>query len=83
MMQTKNGLVYKNTDVHLVSLPANIKNLEDRSLISLYHDMPINGVLDLAGFVKMLKENDSATIMASVYNATDDIYEKWQTALGG
>ena len=74
--------VYKTSDVRLVSLPANIEKPQDRSLISLYKDMPINGAVDWASFAKLMREKDSASIMTEVYNATVSEFEKWKTALG-
>ena len=74
--------VYKTSDVRLVSLPANITNPQDRSLISLYKDMQLNGAVDWASFAKLMREKDSATIMNDVYNATKSEFEDWKTALG-
>ena len=74
--------VYKTSDVRLVSLPANITNPQDRSLISLYKDMQLNGALDWPSFAKLMRENNSDTIMSTVYNATTSEFEKWKTNLG-
>ena len=74
--------VYKTSDVRLVSLPANITNPQNRSLISLYKDMQLNGAVDWASFAKLMREKDSSTIMSEVYNATTSEFENWKTALG-
>ena len=74
--------VYKNSDVRLVSLPANVTNPQNRSLISLYKDMQLNGSVDWASFAKLLREKDSASIMNEVFNATKSEFEDWKTALG-
>ena len=74
--------VYKTSDVRLVSLPANITNFQDRSLISLYKEMQLNGAVDWASFAKLLREKDSKSIMEEVYNATKPEFEDWKTALG-
>ena len=74
--------VYKTSDVRLVSLPANITNPANRSLISLYKDMQLNGSVDWTSFAKLMREKDSAAIMTEVYNTTKPEFEKWKTSLG-
>jgi spermidine/putrescine-binding protein len=47
--------VYKTSDVRLASLPANVKALEDRSLVALYNETQINGEMDWASFASKMK----------------------------
>ena len=74
--------VYKTSDVRLVSLPANITNPANRSLISLYKDMQLNGSIDWTSFAKLMRTKDSKTIMEDVYTTTKPEFEKWKTSLG-
>jgi len=74
--------VYKTSDVRLVSLPANIANPANRSLISLYKDMQLNGSIDWTSFAKLMRTKDSKTIMEDVYTTTKPEFEKWKTSLG-
>ena len=74
--------VYNNSDVHLVSLPANISKPEDRSLITLYHNMQINGAWDWGTFAGRLKTDTSANIMRDVLTDTTDDFEDWKNKLG-
>ena len=74
--------VYNDSDVHLVSLPANISRPEDRSLITLYHNMQINGAWDWGTFASKLKKETSANIMRDVVEDTADDFEDWKNKLG-
>lgn len=71
--------VYKNSDVKLVSLPANIANIQDRTLISLYKHMQINGAWEWGTMLSKIKENQaSETIMTNIYNDTVPTFAKWK-----
>ncbi len=75
--------VYKVSDIRLVSLPANITNVEERSLISLYKRMPLNGEYEWSDFMKDVKANkSSASIMADVYERTKKNFKDWMVELG-
>lgn len=74
--------VYKTSDVRLVSLPANVSAPSERSLISLYCDLPLNGVIDWGSFISQVKSKDSKTIMENVYNTTLPEFEKTKQNLG-
>ena len=74
--------VYKTSDVRLVSLPANVSSPSERSLISLYCDMPLNGSIDWSSFMSLIKSQNSKTIMENVYNTTLPEFKKWKQNLG-
>lgn len=69
--------VYKTSDVRLVSLPANIATPQDRTLVSLYNDMPINGKMDWASFASKMKSATSSSIMSEVYSVTQPKIQEW------
>lgn len=69
--------VYKTSDVRLASLPANVKALEDRSLVALYNETQINGEMDWASFASKMKSTASASIMQEVYNVTQPKVQEW------
>ena len=72
--------VYKQSDIKLVSLPANLKTPQERPLVSLYKNMPMNGAISWGIFIDKIKKNQSsASIMNSIYNDTVPEYNKWMT----
>lgn len=74
--------VYKTSDIHLVSLPANISTPQERSIISLYKDMQLNGAIDWSSFMSKMKSTSSSAIMSEVYSTTVSEFEKWKNSLG-
>ncbi len=70
--------VYKQTDAKIVSLPANVKTVEDRSLISLYEKVGINGGTPWNTFIDKIKANTSSeTIMSDAYKNAIPDFDKW------
>lgn len=77
--------IYRTTDVKLVSLPANLTQISQRTPYALYKSksMNVNGMYDIKAFVKDMKEKTSTQLMNTVYAETEDDFNRWKGTYNG
>ena len=71
--------IYRTTDVKLVSLPANLTDISQRTPYALYKNssMNVNGMYEIKSFVKSMKEMSSTALVNKVITETADDFSRW------